>query len=69
MFYRRHNTYFITIMKDDYEIDLITWGRVSITDNTNEYFKKAQILNIPHTRYYNLKFNLGMKSMIEKEIY
>ena len=56
-------------MKDDYEIDLITWGRVSITDNTNEYFKKAQILNIPHTRYYNLKFNLGMKSMIEKEIY
>ena len=56
-------------MKDDYEIDLITWGRVSITDNTIEDFKKARILNIPHIRYCNRKFNLGMKSMIEKEIY
>ena len=30
-----HKTNFITNMKDIYEIDLITWGRASITDNTN----------------------------------
>ena len=30
-----HKTYFITIMKDIYEIDLITWRRASIVDITN----------------------------------
>ena len=30
-----HKTHFITIVKDIYEIDLITWRRVSIADNTN----------------------------------
>ena len=38
-----HKTHFITIIKDIYEIDLITWGRASIADNTNVYLKTAQL--------------------------
>ena len=38
-----HKTHFITIMKDIYKIDLITWGRASIADNINVYLKTAQL--------------------------
>ena len=43
-----HKTYFITIMKNIYEIDLTTWERASITDNTNANLKTARLLKIPH---------------------
>ena len=43
-------------MKHIYEIDLITWGRASIADNTNENVKTARLLNMP------------LKSMIGKMI-
>ena len=33
------NSYFITIIKYIYELDLITWGRVSIIDSTDANFK------------------------------
>ena len=61
-----HNTHFITIMKDIYEIDVITWGRASIADNTNANLKTARLLKIPHVGCCNQKFNLDMKNMIEK---
>ena len=53
-------------MKYIYEIDLITWGRPSLADNTNENVKTARLLNMPHTGCCNHKFNLDMKSMIGK---
>ena len=62
-----HKTYFITIMKDIYEIDLITWGRASITDNNNANLKTVRLLNMTHVRCCNHKFNLNMKSIIEKK--
>ena len=37
-----------SIMKDIYEIDLMTWGRASIADNTNSNLKTARLLKIPH---------------------
>ena len=43
-----YKTYFITIMKNIYEIDLTTWGRASIADNTNANLKTARLLKIPH---------------------
>ena len=36
-----HKTHFIKIMKDIYEIDLITWGKPSIVDNTYSNLKTA----------------------------
>ena len=33
------NSYFITIIKYIYELDLITWGRVSIIDSTDANLK------------------------------
>ena len=41
-----HKTHFTTIMKEIYEIDLITWGRTSIADNTNANLKTAWLLNM-----------------------
>ena len=38
-----HNTYFIKTAKDMYEIDLITWGRATIVNNTNANLKTARI--------------------------
>ena len=35
-------------MKNIYEIDLTTWERASITDNTNANLKTARLLKIPH---------------------
>ena len=61
-----HKTQFITIMKDIYEIYLITWERVSIVDNTNANLNTARLLKMPHVGYCNHKFNLDMKSVIEK---
>ena len=43
-----HKTHFITIMKNTYEIDLITWGRASIAENTNSNLKTALLLKMPH---------------------
>ena len=62
-----HKTHFITIMKDIYKIDLITWGRASIADNTNSNFKTVRLLKMPHVGCCNHKFNLDMESMIEKK--
>ena len=53
-------------MKDIYEIDLITWGRAYIAGNTDTNLKTAWLLNIPHVRCCNHKFNLNIKSMIGK---
>ena len=60
-----HKAHFITNMKDIYDIYLITWGRVSIADNTNANLKTAWLLNIPHVECYNHKFNLDIKNIIE----
>ena len=54
-----HKTHFITIMKDIYEIDLITWGKAFIANNTKENFKKARLLKIPHVGCYNPKSQIG----------
>ena len=62
-----HKTHFITIMKDIYEIDMITWRRLSIADNTNANLITARLLKMPHAGCCNQKFNLNMKSMIEKK--
>ena len=59
-------THFITIMNNIYETNLRTWERSSIVDNTRVNLKTARLLNIPHIRCCNHKFNLSMKSMIEK---
>ena len=59
-----HKTHFITIMKDIYEIDLITWGRASIADNTNANSITARLLNMPDIGCCDHQFNLHMKSMI-----
>ena len=63
-----HKTHFITIMKDIYLIDMITWRRLSIADNTNANLITARLLKMPHAGCCNHKFNLNMKSMIEKKI-
>ena len=62
-----HKKHFITIMKDIYEIDLMTQGRASIADNTNSNLKTARLLKMPHVGCCNHKFNFEMKSMIEKK--
>ena len=54
-----HKTHFITIMKDIYEIDLITWGKAFIAINTNANFKKARLLKMPHVGCYNPKSQIG----------
>ena len=59
-----HKTNFITNMKDIYEIDLITWGRASIADNTNANSITARLLNMPDIGCCDHQFNLHMKSMI-----
>ena len=61
-----HKTYFITIMKDIYEINLRTWERASIADNTNSNLKTARLLKMSHVGCCNQKFNFDMKKMIEK---
>ena len=38
-----HNTRFIKTAKDMYKIDLITWGRASIVNNTNVNLKTARL--------------------------
>ena len=62
-----HKTHFITIIKDLYEIVLTILGRACIVDNTNANFKKARLLNMPYVECCNHKFNLDIKSIIEKK--
>ena len=66
---KTHKTHFITIMKDIYGIDLITWGKGSIADNTNANLKTAGLLKMYHVGCCNHKFNLNVMSMIEKKNY
>ena len=54
-----HKTHFITIMKDIFEIDLITWGRASIVDNTNSNFKNSAAIKDTSCRMLQSHIQLG----------
>ena len=47
------------MMKDIYEIDLITWGRASIVDNTNSNFKYSAAIKDTSCRILQSHIQLG----------
>ena len=55
------------MMKDSYQIDLMTWGGTYIADNTNANLKTAQLLNMPQVGCCTHKFNLDIKCMIRRK--